>query len=146
MRRARPEELSEDASPIALLHLSRERLEELFPVEFSDVDPLAAAEPSIGALVQLESGPYAVVMHGKTTGDTEVSLPVSAQMARNWAAFLREVPLVANEIVWASDKVARSSQSDTQGTIQSSTHIRQIGEIVEEREPAHASTADKSHR
>jgi hypothetical protein len=107
MRRTHPEELSEDARPIALLRLSRERLEELFPVEFSEVDPLAAAEPSIGALIQLESGPYAVVMHGKTTGDTEVSLPVNAPMARHWAALLREVPLIANEIVWTSDKVAR---------------------------------------
>jgi len=106
MRRARPEELSEDARPIALLRLSRERLDELFPIEFSDVDPLAAAEPSIGALVQLEGGPYAVVMHGKTTGDTEVSMPVSAPTARHWAAFLREVPLITNEIVWTSDKVA----------------------------------------
>src|ERR1700686_1875584 len=108
MRRARPEELNEDARPIALLRLSRERLEELFPVDFSEVDPLAAAEPSIGALVQLESGPFAVVMHGKITGDTEVSLPVSAPIARHWAAFLREVPLITNEIVWTSDKVARS--------------------------------------
>jgi hypothetical protein len=142
MRRARPDELSEDARPIALLRLSRARLEELFPVEFSEVDSLAAAEPSIGAMVQLESGPYAVVMHGKTTGDTEVSLPVSAPMALHWAAFLREVPLIANEIVWTSDRIARSSQSD----IPSGTHIRQIGEIIEEREPAHASTSDKSHR
>src|SRR5713226_4734839 len=108
MRRARPEELSEDARPIALLRLSRARLEELFPIEFSDVDPLAAAEPSIGALIQLQSGPYAVVMHGQATGDTEVSMPVSAPMARHWAAFLREVPLIANEIVWTSDQVERS--------------------------------------
>jgi hypothetical protein len=106
MRRAKPDELNEDAKPIALLQLSEDRLRELFPVEFSQVDPLAAAEPSIGSLVQLDSGPYAVVMYGKSTGETEVSMPVSAPLARYWEAFLREVPLIANEIVWTSTKVA----------------------------------------
>ncbi|MDP9362387.1 MAG: hypothetical protein M3P29_13180 [Acidobacteriota bacterium] len=106
MRRARPEELSEDARPIAVLRLSKDRLEELFPVELSDADPLSAAEPSMGGLVQLDSGPYAVVVYGKITGEAEVSLPVSAPMARHWAAFLHEVPLVAKEIVWTSDKIA----------------------------------------
>jgi hypothetical protein len=106
MRRAKPDELNEDAKPIALLQLSEDRLRELFPVDFTEVDPLAAAEPSIGSLVQLDSGPYAVVMFGKSTGETEVSMPVSAPLARYWAAFLREVPLIANEIVWTSVNVA----------------------------------------
>jgi hypothetical protein len=106
MRRARPEELNEDARPIALLRLSKDRFEELFPVEMSDTDPLSAAEPSVGGLVQLDSGPYAVVVYGKTSGEAEVSLPASAPMPRQWKAFLREVPLTAREIVWTSDKVA----------------------------------------
>jgi len=105
MRRASPNELNEDARPIALLRPSKNRLEELFPIEFSEADPLSAAEPSIGGLVQLESGPYAVVMYGKVSGETEVSLPVSAPIARHWAAFLREVPVVAKEIVWTTDNV-----------------------------------------
>jgi RNA polymerase sigma factor (sigma-70 family) len=105
MRRAKPDELNEDAKPIALLQLSEDRLRELFPVEFSEADPLSAAEPSIGSLVQLDSGPYAVVMFGKSTGETEVSMPISAPLARYWAAFLREVPLIANEILWTSEKV-----------------------------------------
>jgi hypothetical protein len=106
MRRAKPDELNEDAKPIALLQLTEDRLRELFPVEFSQVDPLAAAEPSIGSLVQLDSGPYAVVMYGKSTGETEVSMPVSAPLARYWSAFLREVPLIAQEIVWTSVNVS----------------------------------------
>jgi hypothetical protein len=106
MRRAKPDELNEDAKPIALLQLSEDRLRELFPVEFSQVDPLAAAEPSIGSLVQLDSGPYAVVLYGKSTGETEVSMPVSAPLARYWAAFLREVPLINTEIVWTSVNIA----------------------------------------
>jgi hypothetical protein len=100
MRRAKPDELNEDAKPIALLKLSEDRLRELFPVEFSEVDPLAAAEPSIGALVQLESGSYAVVMYGKITGQTEVSMPLTTR----WLAFLSEVPLRTNEIVWTAEK------------------------------------------
>jgi hypothetical protein len=98
MRRAKPDELDEDAKTIAILQLSEERLRELFPIEFSAVDPLAAAEPSIGSLVQLDSGPYAVVMYGTSTGETEVSMT----LATGWAAFLREVPLLANEIVWTA--------------------------------------------
>ena len=107
MRRASPEELNENARPVALLRLSQDRLRELFPVELSETDPLSAPEPSIGGLVQLDSGPYAVVIYGKGTGETEVSMPVSAPLARYWAAFLREVPLIASEIVWTSDKVAQ---------------------------------------
>jgi hypothetical protein len=98
MRRAKPDELNKDAKTIALLQLSEKRLRELFPVEFSEVDPLAAAEPSIGSLVQLDSGPYAVVMYGKYTGQTEVSMPVIT----DWPAFLHEVPLRANDIVWTA--------------------------------------------
>ena len=105
MRRAKPEELNEDAEPIALLQLSEDRLHELFPVDFIEADPLSAAEPSLGSLVQLDSGPYAVVMYGKSIGETEVSMPVSVPLARYWAAFLREVPLIDNEIVWTSAKV-----------------------------------------
>jgi hypothetical protein len=101
MRRAKPDELNEDAKPIALLKLSEGRLRELFPVEFSEVDPLAAAEPSIGALVQLDSGPYAVVMYGEITGQTEVSMPLTSL----WSAFVLEVPVRTNEIVWTADRV-----------------------------------------
>ena len=100
MRRAKPDEMHDDAKPIALLKLSERRLRELFPVEFSEVDPLAAAEPSIGALVQLESGSYAVVMYGKITGQTEVSMPLTT----HWLEFLSEVPLRTNEIVWTALK------------------------------------------
>jgi hypothetical protein len=106
MRRARPDELNEDAKPIALLQLSEDRLRELFPVEFSEVDPLAAAEPSIGSLVQFDSGFYAVVMYGKRTGQTEISIPVSATPAPHWTAFLREVPLLAIEIAWTAEAIA----------------------------------------
>lgn len=105
MRRARPEDLKEDAKLVALLRLSKDRLEELFPVELSEVDPFAAAEPSIGGLVQLESGPFAVVTYGKVSAEAEVSFPVSAPAAQDWAAFLREVPLVVKEVVWTSEAV-----------------------------------------
>jgi hypothetical protein len=99
MRRAQPNELNDDAKPIALLQLSEDLLRELFPVEFSEVDPLAAAEPSIGSLVQLNNGLYAVIMYGTVTGQTEVSMPLSA----HWLPFLREVPLRSDEIVWTAD-------------------------------------------
>jgi hypothetical protein len=109
MRRAKPEELNEDARPIALLRLSKDRFEELFPIEMSDADPLSVAEPSIGGLVQLDSGPYAVIVYGKTSGEAEVSLAISPPMPRQWKAFLREVPLADGEIVWTSDRVASPS-------------------------------------
>ena len=47
MRRARPEELKEDAKPVALLRLSKDRLEELFPVELSEVDLLRLNRRSV---------------------------------------------------------------------------------------------------
>jgi hypothetical protein len=82
MRRARPDELNEDAKPIALLQLSEDRLRELFPVEFSEVDPLAAAEPSIGSLVQFDSGFYAVVMYGNVLAKLKSRFPSALRLLR----------------------------------------------------------------
>jgi len=44
-------------------------------------------------------------MYGKVSGEAEVSLPVSSSIAHDWAAFLREVPLVVKEVVWTSEAV-----------------------------------------
>ena len=56
MRYARPTELTEDVVPELQLRLSEPEFEELFPVKTVPLDPLAAPEPSRGALIRLDSG------------------------------------------------------------------------------------------
>lgn len=108
MRRARPAELQEDAVPALVLSVDPHRLRELFPVRFSRVDSLAEPEPSKGALIQLDSGPYAVVMYGTETGRATISLPAASNVRRTLAALLRETPIHRDEIEWIEESAVRA--------------------------------------
>ena len=110
MRRARATEMNEDAVPALVLSVDAHRLRELFPVRFSRVAPLAEPEPSTGALIQLDSGPYAVVMYGKETGRATISFPASADVRRALAALVREAGIRRDEITWV-DEVRRAKRS-----------------------------------
>jgi hypothetical protein len=108
MRRARAAEMNEDAVPALVLSVDERRLRELFPVRFSRVEPLAEPEPSTGALIQLDSGPYAVVMYGKETGRATISFPATADVRRALAALVREIGIQRSEIEWV-DEPAKAS-------------------------------------
>lgn len=103
MRRARATEMNEDAVPALVLSVDERRLRELFPVRFSRVEPLAEPEPSTGALIQLDSGPYAVVMYGKETGRATISFPATADVRRALAALVREIAIQRSEIEWVDE-------------------------------------------
>jgi hypothetical protein len=103
MRRARAAEMNEDAVPVLVLSVDERRLRELFPVRFSRVDALAEPEPSTGALIQLDSGPYAVVMYGKETGRATISFPATSDVRRALAALIRETPIRRNEVEWIDE-------------------------------------------
>jgi large subunit ribosomal protein L29 len=103
MKRARAHELNEDAVPGMVLHATKHRLAELFPVRFSAVDPLAEAEPSEAALVQLESGAFAAINYGTITQRVTISVPISANVRKTIEALLREAAIRAEEIIWVAD-------------------------------------------
>jgi hypothetical protein len=103
MRRARPSELKEDAVPALVLSIDPRRLRELFPVRFSRVDGFAEPEPSKGALIQLDSGPYAVVMYGTETRRATISFPAASDVRRALAALLRETSIDREEIEWIEE-------------------------------------------
>jgi hypothetical protein len=100
--------MNEDAVPALVLSVDERRLRELFPVRFSRVDALAEPEPSTGALIQLDSGPYAIVMYGKETGRATISFPATADVGRALAALIRETTIRRNEIEWV-DEPAKAS-------------------------------------
>jgi hypothetical protein len=103
MRRAEPSELNAKVVPVLAATLSKKDVERLFPVRFDDMDPFSEPEPSKGALVQLKSGPFAVVVWGKSTGNLTVSLPEKADTGKVIAALLAEAPVSSKAITWRLD-------------------------------------------
>lgn len=108
MRRAQARELNEDAIPALVLEVSEQRLRELFPVRFSAVDPLSEPEPSIAALVELESGSYCVVTFGRVTHRATVSLPETAEVSRAVVSLFRETGIRKDEVQWIADGARRA--------------------------------------
>ena len=104
MRRAEPHELNARAVPVLVATLSKKEVGKLFPVRFDDMDPFSEPEPSQGALVQLESGPFAVIVWGKSTGNLTVSLPEKADTRKVIEALLAEAPVSAKAITWRADE------------------------------------------
>ena len=108
MRRAQALELNEDAVPALVLEVSERRLKELFPVNFSAVDPLAEPEPSTAALVQLENGTYCVVTYGSITHRATVSFPATADAGRASASVIRETGVRKDEVRWIADHASNA--------------------------------------
>jgi hypothetical protein len=111
MRRARPDQLNEDAVPAMVLQASEHRVGELFPVPFSIVDSFAEAEPSRAALVELESGSLVAVNYGTVTHRVTVSVPVSKDVRRTIDALVRETGIQRDEVVWLADAARVAMES-----------------------------------
>lgn len=103
MKRAHPHELNEDASPAIQLRVSEERLRELFPVRFRELDAFSEAEPSIGALVRIDTGALLVVVFGTATKRAMISVPVSANVHDSLSALLSEAPIFSSEVTWVAE-------------------------------------------
>ncbi|HUR83181.1 MAG TPA: hypothetical protein VM733_20660 [Thermoanaerobaculia bacterium] len=103
MRRADPQELREDARPAVLLSLSEPRLRDLFPISFSAIEDGIEPEPSIGALVRLDSRQYLVVTYGTVTHRATLAFPLSANVHDAIEDLRREVPISDSEILWTAD-------------------------------------------
>ncbi len=106
MRAAKPDELREHALPIFTARVSEAELRKWFPVSFQTItDPWAAAEPSEGALVQLNSGDHFVVYWGHDSGDLTVRIASEVDPALFLASFFREVPIPRSQVNWVRDGV-----------------------------------------
>ena len=102
MRRAQPDELQVRAVPAITARVTASELKRWLPIPFEDIsDPLAVAEPSTGALVQLRAGSYVVVYHGKESQQLVVEIPEATEDASALISeFLQEVPLPASRVLW----------------------------------------------
>lgn len=76
----------------------------LFPVEMSDVDTFAAPEPSIGGIVQLNSGQYLGINYGKVSGTLVIYIPPNEEAAGALKKIHEEIPLLHEYIWWRRDQ------------------------------------------
>jgi hypothetical protein len=102
MKRARPDELTEEAVPVLEARLPEKTVRRLIPVELSRVDPLAEAEPSVGALLRLDAGLLAVAIYGRETGILSLRLPRFKVSAGSLRSILEEIPIPDGAIFWTS--------------------------------------------
>lgn len=101
MRVAKPHELKSRAVPVMTASMSEDELSNWFPVRFQDiVDPLATLEPSKGALVQLDAGPYVVLYYGRDSKCLTVRIAEGMNASKFLADFFREVPRIASRVLW----------------------------------------------
>jgi CheY-like chemotaxis protein len=101
MRRADPSELTIAAVPLLTAHVSESELAEWVPVSFDLIDdPLQTPEPSLGALVALESGQYFVLYYGRISGQLTVEIPSTSDPSTAVEALFEEIPLPAGRVLW----------------------------------------------
>jgi ribosomal protein L29 len=130
MKRAVATELLEDTVPLLVLHVSENRLRELFPVELTDADEWSEPEPSKGALIRLRSGGHVLLMYGVVTGRATLSIPTSADAAGLLSALLDEIPVRPSEVEWVRDGERRALARKTTMVTSSSGGSSAIGKVV----------------
>lgn len=113
MQRAKPEDLREETVPILQARLSESELYQLIPVEFEELDPLSEPEPSIGTLLQLNSGDLVVVTYGRETRTLSLEIPESESIAGTSIALFEEIPLLKEKVTWHTDNEAGILESSS---------------------------------
>jgi hypothetical protein len=104
MRRAKPDELTTEAFAVLTVEVSEPEFKKLFPVDMEEIDPHAEPEPSVGALVQLQSGPYVVVIYGKESHTMKVLVPDGTDPIKGIEQVLAEVPIPKRRILWRYER------------------------------------------
>lgn len=111
MRNAPAEALRDDVRPALTAHISEADLDRLFPVQFVELDSLAAPEPSCGALLRLDTGSLVLVEYGKLTSTLTVSVPKRADVGDTLVDLLMEVPINPQAIEWMADEWEAPSEA-----------------------------------
>lgn len=100
MIRAEPQELDREVVPVIEASLPEHEVRRLVPVELSRLDPLAEAEPSLGALLRLKGGLVAVAVYGTETETLALHLPEDDVSEEAIDAMLTEIPIPRGAISW----------------------------------------------
>jgi hypothetical protein len=105
----------EHTVPVLAAELSESELSTWIPIPFQEInDPESAPEPTKGALVKLEAGPYVVLFYGKDSGQLVLRLPISQKASANLRHFFHEVPIPLSRIVWHRADVELPAAASTQ--------------------------------
>lgn len=115
MHTAPAEALAADVRPALIARIAPAELERLFPIQFIDLDPLAAAEPSRGALLRLASGRMVVVEYGTVTSRLTVSVPTYANIAETLIDLVSEAPIDMDAIEWITEHIEAPANATTEG-------------------------------
>ena len=105
MERVKPDMLREATTPVLLARVPATQIRKLFPVDFEEIHPLSAPEPSMGALIALENGDLFVAIYEQETETLQIEMPKSKPAAETVRALLREVQLDRPHITWCIDEV-----------------------------------------
>jgi len=101
MRLAAEHELAKYAIPVIVARASESDLASWFPVPLERIDhPEAVREPTVGALVRLESGHVFVVYYGHNSRELTIRIPRSEKPSEFMRQFFREVPLPPSRVLW----------------------------------------------
>lgn len=101
MRRAKPDELKEQAFPVMTARLTEAELGAWFPIPFDEInDSWAAPEPSLGALASLDAGEYVVLDYGRDSNQLIVRIPSNRDASSFLISFFREIPMPRNRVLW----------------------------------------------
>ncbi len=106
MIRAEPEELREEVVPVLEARLPEHEVRRLLAVDLRRLDPLAEAEPSLGALLRLESGLIVLAVYGRETATLSLRLPEASVEPGVLRSLLEEIPIPERSIVWRSPAAA----------------------------------------
>jgi hypothetical protein len=104
MHTARPDELKTHAYPVLTARVSDAELSKWFPIPLQHItDPEEAPEPSKAGLIRLDHGEYFVIFHGDLSRQLTVRIPPATDATAFLQAFLAEVPLPPERILWRRD-------------------------------------------
>ncbi|HVR40484.1 MAG TPA: hypothetical protein VMU84_15415 [Thermoanaerobaculia bacterium] len=93
--------------------LSEPELTKWFPVAFQEIsDPWAAPEPSLGALIQLDSGEYFALDFGKDSSQLTVRIPETTDPSGFLKSFFSEARPLRSRVLWHRDDAVLPSSSD----------------------------------
>jgi hypothetical protein len=112
MIKASPEELQTEATPVIQAGLDESTVRQLIPVDFESLDPLAGPEPSMGALVRLETGLLAVVIYGLVTQTLLLKVAQNEVSADSVRKLLEEIRVPRGSIRWQHPDTAAAEMAE----------------------------------
>jgi hypothetical protein len=124
MKTAPAEALVDDVRPSLIVRMRPDELNRLFPIQLVDLDPLAAPEPSRGALLRLASGRMVVIEYGMVTSRLTVSVPTYANIAETLLDLMNEAQIDMDAVEWITDEIEMPASVGTQGAEMHALELR----------------------